>query len=80
MSSRQGVGPLTLQNKGSPQHRRRCGVQGSPLLSAPGWIVPHISLLTAHLVAAEDSDLLMVIKGLDDPLTCHGFLESQGLL
>lgn len=69
-----------FQEPGSPLHGMRCGVQGSPPLSVPGWIVPHISLATAHLMATEDSDLLMVIKGLDDPLACHGFLGSQGLL
>lgn len=35
---------------------------------------------TAHLVAAEDSGLLMVIEGLGDPPACRGFLGSQGLL
>lgn len=44
------------------------------------WIVPHTSHPTAHLVASEDNDLFMAIKELNDPLACHGFLGSQGLL
>lgn len=42
--------------------------------------MPHTSLPIAHLVAAEDSDLFMVIKGLNDPLACHCFLGSLGLI